>query len=446
MASLKDKVPPHNLEAEQATLGALLLDWDAVGTVIRYLRPDKFYSLQNQKIFASILKLYNAGQIGDILTLIEQLRNEGELEAAGGVPYISELTNKVPTSANIEYYAQIVLDQSIRRDLIKISSNIIAKAHDETTESVNILEESQKLIFDLSDSRTTTTYKDLQSLVNPTIDLIDKIYKNRGNYTGVVTGFTDFDNMTSGFQKSELIIIGARPSIGKTALALTMACEIAIHNKVSTGFMSLEMSDMQLMQRLIAMEANIPADLIRNGRLTLQDFQKITDAAARMYEAPLYIVDTPNMKLLDVRAMARRLKMQKDIQILFIDYIGLIANENSSIPRHEQVAEISRSLKSLARELEIPVVVLSQVSRASEGQAPGLADLRESGAIEQDADLVMFLHRERKKNSDDEDGGRFAPIDTKLILAKQRNGPIGDVEILYMPRLTKFVNKDKYND
>ncbi|NLM00787.1 MAG: replicative DNA helicase [Treponema sp.] len=446
MASLKDKVPPHNLEAEQATLGALLYDWDAVGTVIRFLRADRFYSLQNQKIFSAILRLYNRGQIGDLLTIIEELRQSGELDAAGGVAYVSELTDKVPTSANVEYYAQIVLEHSIRRSLIKISSSIIAKAHDETSECVDILEESQKLIFDLSDSRSTTTYKSLQELVSPTIENIEKIYKHRGDYTGIPAGFSDLDNMTSGFQKSELIIIGARPSIGKTALALTMAADIAIHKKIPTGFMSLEMSDMQLMQRLVAMEANIRADLIRNGRLSINDFKQIQDAAARMYEAPLYIIDTPNMKLLDVRAIARRLKLQKNIQILFIDYIGLIGNENSNIPRHEQIAEISRSLKSLARELEIPVVVLSQVRRDAEGQAPGLADLRESGAIEQDADLVMFLHRERKSNNtEEESGGKFAPVMTKLILAKQRNGPIGDIEILYLPQITKFVNKDKYH-
>lgn len=446
MASLKDKVPPHNLEAEQATLGALLLDWDAVGTVIRFLRSDRFYSLQNQKIFSAIIRLYNNGNTGDLLTLIEELRNEGELEAAGGVAYISELTDKVPTSANVEYYAQVVLENSIRRDLIKISHNIIAKAHDETAESVDILEESQKLIFDLSDSRSTTTFKSLQELISPTIDAIDKTYKSKGEYTGIPSGFADFDMMSSGFQNSELIIIGARPSIGKTAFALTMAAEIAIHRKIPTGFMSLEMSDMQLMQRLVAMEANIRADLIRTGKLSIQNFQQIQDAAGRMYEAPLYIVDTPNMKLLDVRAMARRLKLQKDIQILFIDYIGLIANENSTIPRHEQVAEISRSLKSLARELKIPVIVLSQVSRNSEGQAPGLADLRESGAIEQDADLVMFLHRERKSTNENGETDRFAPIPTQLILAKQRNGPIGTVELLYLPHLTKFVNKDNHSN
>lgn len=441
MASLKDKIPPHNIDAEQATLGALLLDWDAVGTVIRFLRADRFYSQQNQKIFTAILNLYNKGSSGDLLTIIEELRSTGELDAAGGVAYISELTDKVPTSANVEYYAQIVLDQAIRRDLIKVSSNMIAQSHDETSESREILEAAQKQIFELSDSHSTTTYKSIKDLVPGAIEIIDKTYKNRGSYTGIPSGFDEFDKMTSGFQNSELIIIGARPSMGKTALALSMAEYIAIEKKIPTGFMSLEMSDMQLMQRLIAQEASIHADLIRNGRLTIDDFKKITDAAGRMYEAPFYIVDSPNMKLLDVRAMARRLKIQCDIKILFIDYIGLIQSENTTIPRHEQVAEISRSLKSLARELNIPVVVLSQVRRDSEGKAPGLADLRESGAIEQDADVVMFLNRERESSED----SRHAPIDTQLILSKQRNGPIGTVQILFLPYLTKFVNKDKSN-
>lgn len=436
---LKDKVPPHNLEAEQATLGALLLDAEAVGTVIRYLRPDSFYSLQNQKIFQAILSLFNKGQRSDLITITEELRQSGILEAAGGPSYIASLTDTVPTSANVEYYAKVVLENSMRRSLLGISYKIISEAHDQATESRAVLENAQKHIFELTDANQTATFKTPKDIIPRAIEAIEKLYHTRDAFTGIPSGLIELDQMTSGFQKSELIIIGARPSVGKTALALTMAAHTAIKEKIPTAFFSLEMSDMQLMQRLISSESKIPSEKIRTGLLKMSDFQSIQDAAGHIYDAPLYIVDMPNMKLLDLRAMARRLRAQFSVEIIFIDYLTLITSENSLIPRHEQIAEISRSLKSLARELNIPVVALSQVRRDAEGKKPMLADLRESGSIEQDADVVMFLHRERAASS--KDGDKDQAIDTELIVAKQRNGPIGDIDILFLPRYTKFVSK-----
>lgn len=442
MLPLKDKVPPNNLEAEQATLGALLLDAEAVGTVIRFLRPDNFYSLQNQKIFQAIISLFNKGQRADLITITEELRSTGILDAAGGPGYVASLTDTVPTSANVEYYAKVVLESSVRRQLLTISSRIIADAHDDAIESRAVLEQAQKLVFELTtDASQQNVFKTPKELIPQAIAAIEKLYHTRNAFTGVPSGLTDLDSMTSGFQKSELIIIGARPSVGKTALALSMAAHTAIKEKIPTAFFSLEMSDMQLMQRLISSESRIPSEKIRTGMLKIGDFQSIQDAAGHIYDAPLYIVDMPNMKLLDLRAMARRLKSQFDVQIIFIDYLTLITSENSFIPRHEQIAEISRSLKSLARELNIPVVALSQVRRDAEGKKPTLADLRESGSIEQDADVVMFLHRERV--SSNKEGDKDQAIDTELIVAKQRNGPIGDIEILFLPRYTKFVSKEK---
>lgn len=441
-APLKDKVPPHNLEAEQATLGALLLDAEAIGVVIRFLRADSFYSLQNQKIFQSILSLFNKGKRSDLITIIEELRQSDLLDAAGGPAYIASLTDTVPTSANVEYYAKIVLENSVRRSLLNISHKIIAQAHDQSTESRSVLENAQKQIFELTDANQSATFKTPKEIIPKAIEAIEKLYHTRDAFTGVPSGLIELDQMTSGFQKSELIIIGARPSVGKTALALTMAAHTSIKEKIPTAFFSLEMSDMQLMQRLISSESKIPSEKIRTGLLKLSDFQSIQDAAGLIYDAPLYIVDMPNMKLLDLRAMARRLRSQFDIQILFIDYLTLISSENTFIPRHEQIAEISRSLKSLARELNIPVVALSQVRRDAEGKKPMLADLRESGSIEQDADVVMFLHRDRVSTSA-EGYDRNQPIETELIVAKQRNGPIGDVDILFLPRFTKFVSKSR---
>ncbi len=441
---LKDKVPPHNDDAEKASLGAVLLDQDAIDTVLRFLRADDFYRTAHKKIFQAIIDLSNQSQPVDLITLAEKLRDKGELEQCGGAAYISTLSDFVPTSANVEYYAKIVFDASIRRKLILTANRMIADAHDDTREGNEIIEESEKRIFEITDSHTNTTYKNAGEVVSKTIEAIEKLYHTKEAYTGVPSGFTDLDQMTSGFQKSEFIVIGARPSIGKTALALTMAANISIHQKISSGFFSLEMSDMALMQRLVASEARINSSALRSGMFKMSDFSKLTEAASRIYEAPLFIDDTPNMKLLQIRSTARRLKAQEDIKIMFVDYIGLIEPENKGkTPRHEQIGEISRSLKALARELEIPVVVLSQVGRQAEGEPPKLSDLRESGSIEQDADVVMFLHRDRMGS--DEDGGNNNRK-TELILAKQRNGPVGKVELVFVPQYTRFESLSKdYN-
>jgi len=436
-SSLKDRIPPHNDEAEQATLGALLLDDDAIGIAIRYLRPDDFYSNANRRVFQAILGLFNKGRKADIITVIEELRQQALLDTVGGPAYVASLTNVVPTSANIDYYARLVQDCSVRRSLIKISSDISARSYDDSNESRLVVEEAQKQIFELTDNRQTLTFKSAKEIIPKTIEAIERIYNTKETFTGVPSGLTELDAMTSGFQKSELIIIGARPSVGKTALALTMAAHTAIKEKIPTAFFTLEMSDMALMQRLIASEARIDSDKLRTGLLKPSDFHSLMEAAGRIYEAPLYIVDMPNMKLLDLRAQARRLRAQQKVEIIYVDYLTLISSENYQIPRHEQIAEISRSLKSLARELDIPVVALSQVRRDAEGKRPTLSDIRESGSIEQDADLVMFLHRERE--TERKATGEYSKaIETELIIAKQRNGPVGTVDIIFLPSYTKF--------
>ena len=438
-ASLKDKIPPHNLEAEQATLGAVLLDWDAVGSVIVHLRSESFYSLQHQTIFKAVLSLYNKGQRGDILTLTEELRQTGQLDAAGGVAYVASLPDHVPTSSNVEYYAQLVKDDFNRRELIKISSTAISEAHDDTKPSRTTLEDTQNKLFTLAESDQSQRLLTMLELIPDTFSIIEKHLDNQDAYTGIPSGFAALDTMTSGFQNSEMIIIGARPSMGKTALALSMIQHIAIQKNIPTGFFSLEMSYTQIGQRLISQVARISGSKIRSGMLTTADFQRLQNAAGLCYDAPLVVADTPNMKMLDLRAMARKMKQQYQVEIIFIDYIGLITSENfsSNTPRHEQVSEISRSLKSLARELNIPIVALCQVSRDSEGKEPTLANLRDSGSIEQDADVVMFIHRERKATDDDGNGA----IDAKILLAKQRNGPIGNVDLMFLPQYAKFENK-----
>lgn len=436
--SLKDKTPPHNEEAEIATLGALLLDSESLSVVLRFLRPDDFYKISHQKIFQGIINLFTKGEVIDLLTLTDELKREGELESVGGPAYVSMLSSAVPTSANVEYYARIVQGTSIRRSLLRIAGEINAGARDDSRESRVIIEEIERRIFEITERQQTGTIKTAREVVLKTIEAIEKLYHTKDSYTGIPSGFPDLDNMTSGFQKSEFIVIGARPSVGKTALAMSMAAHITIKLKIPVGFFTLEMSDMALMQRLLSAEARLDSKRLRAGLLRPADFHHISEAAARIYEAPLFIDDTPNLKLLDLRAQARRMKMQMGVQILFIDYIGLIEPETKgNTPRHEQVAEISRSLKALARELDMPVVTLSQVGRQSEGKAPSLADLRESGSIEQDADVVIFLHRARENDRDADQTGRNN-IETDLNIAKQRNGPVGTVKIAFLPQYTKF--------
>lgn len=433
-ATLNDKVPPHNIEAEQAVLGAVLLDWKAMAEIAPTLRSDRFYSLQNQVIYDALLSLYKQNVTGDTLALINELTKEGKLEQAGGTAYIASLTDTVPSAANIDYYAKIVSDRASRRDLIKISSEVRTTAFDLNKDSDAILDGAEQKIFALSERNETTEIHDAKNIMVKEIELIEQRLKSKNAFTGIPTGFSKLDTYTSGFQNSELIIIGARPSIGKTALALSMMQHIAVERNIPCGFFSLEMPYESIGMRLLSQEARVSISKIRSGMMRIEDVKKIQDAAGRWFEAPFYTVDTPNMRLLELRAMARRMVKNHGVKIIFIDYIGLITTENPMAPVYEQMSDVSKSLKALARELEIPVVALCQVARDAEGQEPNLAQLRGSGSIEQDADVVMFLHRERLKEE--------TPIEeAKIILAKQRNGATGDIDIMFVPAYSKFENK-----
>ena len=435
-ATLNDKVPPNNIEAEQAVLGALLLNWTAMSEVVSILRPDRFYSLQNQVIYEAMQKLFSKNATGDTISLINELTVENKLEQAGGAAYIASLTDTVPSAANIDYYAEMVLDRAARRDLIHISSELKASSFNLQKKSEDLLDDAEQKIFALAERNETTQVYSAKDIMFKEIELIEARYKSKNQFTGVPTGFAKLDTYTSGFQNSELIIIGARPSIGKTALALSMIQNIACERRIPCGFFSLEMPYESIGMRLLAQEARVPMQKIRSGMLKVDDVKKIQDAAGRWFEAPLYTVDTPNMKLIDLRAVARRMVKNHDVKIIFIDYIGLISTEDPTAPVFEQVSLISKSLKALARELSIPIVALCQVARDAEGQEPNLAQLRGSGSIEQDADVVMFLHRDRIK-----DGDAVSAQDAKIILAKQRNGATGDIDIIFLPSYSKFENK-----
>ncbi|MBN2050106.1 MAG: replicative DNA helicase [Spirochaetales bacterium] len=433
--TLKDKIPPHDDEAERATLGAVLLDSESLGVVLKYLRPEDFYSGAHKKIFQSIIDLFNRGEAIDLITLTDDLRSSGNLDKVGGPGYVSTLTSVVPTSANVEYYARIVQDASARRTLARIATDLVASSRDDTQDCRELVEEAERKIFDITDRYQSGSYRNAGEIVSVTIEAIEKLIHSKDSYTGIPSGYPGLDSMTSGFQNAEFIVLGARPSVGKTALALNMAANMAIHRKIPVGFFTLEMSAMALMQRLLSSEARLNSQHLRTGLIKPSDVHHLMEAAGKIYEAPLYIDDSPNIKLLDLRAQARRMKAHEDIKILFIDYIGLIEPETrGNVPRHEQVAEISRSIKALARELNIPIVCLSQVGRQSEGKPPSLADLRESGSIEQDADVVMFLHRERGTEKEEEQNS----LVTDLIVAKQRNGPVGPTQLAFLKEYTKF--------
>lgn len=425
--NLRDAIPSHNEEAEIATLGAVLIDAEALPSIIPLIRAEDFYKGAHQRIYEAVLALFDRGQSVDLITLSEELRARGTLELCGGTAYISRLTSAVPTSANVEFYARIVQSTSIRRTLARVSQEIIAQAHDDRADISVILEETERRIFEISDRHQTGTYLPAKEIVRQTFEAIEKHYHSKTEYTGIPCGFKDLDQLTMGFQNSEFVVIGSRPSVGKTAFALTIAANMAIRQKIPVGFFSLEMSAMAIMQRLLSMEARLDSQRMRTGMLSPADFSRITEACGRLYEAPLYISDSPDLKLLDLRAQARRMKSKQDVKIIFIDYISLIGSENRDLPRHEQIAEISRSLKALARELNLPVVALSQVRRETEGKKPTLADLRESGSIEQDADVVIFIHTDDLK------------LETReLAVAKQRNGPVGDIQLAFLARYTKY--------
>ena len=444
-AAEKYKTPPHDDELERAALGSLLEDIDAVNAAIQQrLRFDDFYSRANQRIYEAVFSLVAKGLRPDIQTVVQELKLLGKLDEAGGASYVSSLTTVIPSSANIEFYAQMVKNYSLKRSLLKVASQIGTDAYDESKESREMLEEVQQSIFKLSDDRQVITSRKIGDVLKETIDIIDQARKTKNPITGISSGFDKLDQLTAGFQKDEFIIIGARPSVGKTALALNIAANIAFHKKIPAAFFSLEMSGIALVQRLISSEAMVDAQNLRSGYLSSGDYKKIVDVMGLIYEAPFYIVDMPNMKMLDLRAQARKQRSQQQVEIIFIDYLGLIGHENSAIPRYEQISEISRSLKSLARELHIPVVVLCQLNRDAQWETPTLANLRDSGSIEQDADLVLFLHREqakKKKNEKDQPDPQ-QPADrhpTDLIVAKQRNGPTGVVKLSLESRVARFV-------
>ena len=437
------KVPPQATELEEAVLGAMMLEADAVSAVIDILQPQVFYKESNQKIFAAIQRLFGKSEPVDILTVTNELKSSGELEMVGGPYFITMLTSRISSAANVEYHARIVLQKHIQRDLIRISSEIIKDAYEDTTDVFDLLDKAEQNLFSVSETNLRRNFQDMPSLVKQAIDDIEAAKDSDLHMRGVPSGFTDLDRKTSGWQKSDLIILAARPSMGKTALALSMARNMAVDFDRPIAFFSLEMSAVQLVTRLISSESELRADKLKKGELAGHEWQQLNDKITNLIDAKIFIDDTPALTIFELRAKCRRLKQQHDIQMVFVDYLQLMHGGDSKGNREQEISQISRSLKALAKELNVPVLALSQLSRAVEnrpGQSkrPILSDLRESGAIEQDADLVLFIYRPEYYKMDEFEDGSSTNRVAEVIIAKHRNGPTGEVRLKFIDTFARF--------
>lgn len=441
MAELLQRIPPHNLEAEQSVLGSMLIDAEAVSVAAGSLKAEDFYSEAHKEIFEAMLNLYDRGEPVDLVTVVEELRQRGTLEGVGGAAYISDLSVAVPSTANLKYYIQIVEEKSILRQLIAASNEIIRDSYEAQEELDIILDRAEKRIFEISQRQTTNYFEPIKNILLETYAKIEELSKKKGGIIGLPTGFHEFDQKTSGLHPSDLILVAARPSMGKTSFVLNIAQYVALRQKVPVAIFSLEMSKEQLVQRMLSSEANVELQKIRTGNLNEDDWLKLVRAAGPLSQAPIYIDDTGGLSVMEIRSKARRLKMEKGLGLLVIDYLQLMSGRGRAENRQQEISEISRSLKALARELKVPVIALSQLSRAPEARTqhrPMLSDLRESGAIEQDADLVVFIYRDEYYNPDT-DKKNIAEI----IIAKQRNGPTGTIELVWLGQYTKFANYEK---
>lgn len=439
-----DRMPPQAIEEEMAVLGSMLIDKEAVGKGIEVLEASSFYKSAHQKIFQAAVKLYERNTEVDYLTITDELEKMGVLEEVGGAYYITELANRVPSAASVEFYANIVLEKSLLRKLIQVSNEITTEAYDAQEDVVEIIDSAEKKIFSISEGKLRKGFLSIDPILHNTFEIIDSYHKRKGSVTGVATGFHKLDEMTSGFQNSDLIIVAGRPSMGKTAFCLNIARNAAVDHKVPVGIFSLEMSNTQLAMRMLCSEARVDSHKVRTGRLPESDWPKLSLSVGKLSEAAIYIDDSAALSVLEIRAKARRLKAEKNIGLLVIDYLQLIKGPRSSESRQIEISLISQSLKALAKELEIPVVALSQLSRAVESRGgdrkPILSDLRESGAIEQDADVVMFIYRPEVY------GPTEHPGISEIIIAKQRNGPTGSVEVHFHKDYVLFADLDKTHD
>ena len=433
------RIPPHDEQAEASILGAILIDKDSISEVIDFIRPEFFYKDNHSFIFESMMALFEKHEPIDLVTVTAELKKMGKHKVIGGAGYLTELTNIVPTSANIEYYAQIVSDHFIKRSLIDVSARITSQTFAGSNDTKQLLDMAESEIMAIAQRRTRRDFINIKDALAESFDRLDELHKKGTNLRGIPSGFYDLDNKLAGMQESNLLILAARPGQGKTALALNIAQYLTVHEKIPVGIFSLEMSKEELVDRLLVSQADVDAWRLKTGRLSDEDFTRLSEAMGELAEAPLYIDDTPGINIFEIRTKARRLQITHGVKLIILDYLQLIDPGRRFDSRVQEVSIISQSLKNLARELHIPVLAVSQLSRAVEHRGekkPQLADLRESGAIEQDADVVMFLYRQ------DDVVDKFNQYVMKLLIAKHRNGATGQIDLLFKGDRVKFYSVD----
>lgn len=450
--SLLDRVPPQDVEAEAAVLGSIILDNECAGEVVQLLDATCFYRRANVMVYEALIHLYDNRRAIDLVTLRDELERRGALDDAGGVEYLTVLAESVPSAANAEDYARIVRERAVLRSLIAACTNIVREAYENRDTVEAILDRSEKAIFDIAENRSGREADALLEILKRTMEKIDRYQGRKGQYTGIPSGYNDLDAKTGGFQEAEMIIIAARPSMGKTTLALNIMKNVAMHENLPVGIFSMEMSEQMLAQNLLCMQAGVDASKLRSGFLSGSDWDAIGKTLGELGEAPIYIDDTPGLSILQLRAKARRLVMRHHIRILMVDYIQLMGAPGEE-SRQQEISSISRGIKALARELNIPIIALSQLNRSAEsreGHRPRLGDLRESGALEQDADVVLLIHRPGyyMGQADQEEGGSTSQGEkTELIIAKQRNGPTGVVPLTFLSSMLRFEScEDRFSD
>ncbi len=439
-----NKVQPNDTLAEQAVLGSMLVSRDAVQAAVEVLKPEDFYREDNREIYSAMMDIYSIGKEIDMITVTEQLRLRGTLEKVGGTQNLATLIDNVPTTSNIENYVKIVEEKSTLRNLIRVANDIIKTGYSQTEELDSIIEQSEKGIFDLVQNRNSKGYASMKEILVDAFDSIEKMYQNKSRLSGIESGFIDLDEKISGLNNSDLIIVAARPAMGKSAFVLNIASFVAMHDKVPVMIFSLEMSKEQLVKRILSSESEIDSMKLNNANLDSDEWLKLGEASGRLSDIPIYIDDTPALSSSEIRAKCRKAKLEKNVGLIIIDYLQLMESRTNNASRQQEISEISRSLKILAKELDVPVIALSQLSRATESRAdhrPMLSDLRESGSIEQDADIVMFLHREDYYDKETEKKNI-----AEVIIAKNRNGETGTVELAWMGKYTKFANLYKGNE
>ncbi|MBS4534417.1 replicative DNA helicase [Clostridium sp. D2Q-14] len=437
-------IPPNSLEAEQSVLGAMILDKDAIISATEILRAEDFYKEANGEIYETILEIYNRNEPVDLITLSEELRKRDTLEAVGGVGYLTDLSDGVSTTANIKSYCEIVEEKSLLRRLIKASNEIISEGYKDDKEIESIIDLAEKRIFEITQRKSHEGFTPMKTVLMETLSRIEEMAQSGGELTGISTGFIDLDNKTSGLQKSNLILVAARPSMGKTAFSVNIAQNSAMMGKTIVAIFSLEMSKGQLVQRMLSAEAHIEVQKIISGDLSEDEWVRLSKAMGPLAQANIYIDDTPAISLAEMKAKCRKLKIEQGLDLVMIDYLQLMSGDGKNENRQQEISKISRGLKEMARELDIAVVALSQLSRAPELRSdhrPIMSDLRESGAIEQDADVVMMLYRDEYYHLDTEKKNIG-----EVIITKQRNGPTGTVELVWMGQFTKFLNMEKYRE